>query len=251
MTLSVKHAFQSAKGDGPDTTRLKPSNWNAEHLLVTDTPGIVLGRGAAAGPGPIQELPLSSLFPSGVILPYGGSTAPDANWLMCYGQLLSRTIEASLFAAIGTAFGAGDGVNTFAAPDGRGAALAGKTNMGGADKGNLAGGAVLGALLGAQASGPVGVGVGNYFSGGGFSAGGYTTGSQSVRVYGNTTTEGGGLGTVGGGPATGPHSHFYDGTYNTNGENLSVVINSFGASGGTNSFYIVQPTLIVNYIIKR
>lgn len=251
MTLSVKHSFITGKGDGPDTTRVKPTNWNAEHVLTTDVDGIVMGRAIGAGPGPIQDLPLSSLFPSGIILPYGGATAPDVNWLMCYGQLLSRTIEAKLFAAIGTAFGAGDGATTFAAPDGRGAALVGKTNMGGADKGNLAGGNVLGALLGAQANGPIGVAVGNYFAGGGFAASGYTSGQQSVSISGLTSTEGGGLGTVGGGPAIGTHNHSFSGVWNTNGEALSVIVNSFGASGGTGSFYIVQPSLVVNYIIKR
>jgi hypothetical protein len=34
VTLSVKHAFQSSKGDPADTTLVRPSNWNAEHTLT-------------------------------------------------------------------------------------------------------------------------------------------------------------------------------------------------------------------------
>jgi microcystin-dependent protein len=241
MALSVKHQFQTGKGDGPDTTRVKPSNWNAEHVLITDTPGIVLGRGVAAGPGPIQELPLSSLFPSGIILPYGGATAPDANWLMCYGQLLSRTVEASLFAAIGTAYGGGDGVNTFAAPDGRGAVLAGKSNMGGADKGNLAGANVLGALLGGQ-----------YNATGTFNMGGTINvnfgNAGFVQTFGATVDTGN---TIGNGtgqtvPITPPNAPVQVQGYTPLNGNFGV-----GVSGGSNLFSIVQPTLITNFIIKR
>src|SRR5579872_3585988 len=54
VSLSVKHAFQSAKGDGGDATRVQPSNWNAEHTLTMAT-GKVLGR-QTAGTGAIEEL---------------------------------------------------------------------------------------------------------------------------------------------------------------------------------------------------
>ena len=41
-------------------------------------------------------------------------------WLKANGATISRTVYASLFAAIGTTFGAGDGVTTFKIPDLRG-----------------------------------------------------------------------------------------------------------------------------------
>jgi microcystin-dependent protein len=53
---------------------------------------------------------------SGVITAYGGTTAPTG-WHMCDGSAISRTTFASLFAAIGTAFGTGDGSTTFNVPD--------------------------------------------------------------------------------------------------------------------------------------
>ncbi len=54
MAISLKHAFASAKGDGPDPTRIQPSNWNAEHVLVCAT-GVMLGR-ATAGTGAVEEI---------------------------------------------------------------------------------------------------------------------------------------------------------------------------------------------------
>lgn len=54
--------------------------------------------------------------PIGSIIPYGGITAPTG-WLICQGQAVSRTTYAELFAVIGTAFGSGDGTDTFNVPD--------------------------------------------------------------------------------------------------------------------------------------
>ena len=54
--------------------------------------------------------------PIGAILAFGGSSAP-AGWMICNGAAVSRTTYAALFAAIGTAFGAGDGSTTFNVPD--------------------------------------------------------------------------------------------------------------------------------------
>lgn len=44
----------------------------------------------------------------------------DAGWLTCEGQAVSRTTYAALFAAIGTAYGIGNGTSTFNVPDYRG-----------------------------------------------------------------------------------------------------------------------------------
>ena len=57
--------------------------------------------------------------PAGSIIMFGGATAPD-DWLICDGSAVSRTTQATLFDAIGTAFGTGDGSTTFNLPDMRG-----------------------------------------------------------------------------------------------------------------------------------
>lgn len=53
---------------------------------------------------------------SGTIVAYAGATVP-AGWFICNGQAVSRTTYASLFAAIGTVYGVGDGSTTFNVPD--------------------------------------------------------------------------------------------------------------------------------------
>lgn len=59
------------------------------------------------------------MLPLGTILMYGGVTAPTY-FLVCDGSAVSRTTYATLFAAIGTRYGIGDGSTTFNLPDNRG-----------------------------------------------------------------------------------------------------------------------------------
>jgi microcystin-dependent protein len=132
--------------------------------------------------------------PTGTVFPYAGASAP-AGYLLCFGQAVSRTTFAALFAICSTTYGSGDGSTTFNVPDLRGMVAGGKTDMGGSDRGNLSGGTVLGAALGTQS----------------VSSGG--PGSE-VPVS-NTST------------------------------NVNV-----GADGHTHSVTVVQPTFILNSIIK-
>lgn len=56
---------------------------------------------------------------AGFMQEWGGTTDPDG-WLVCDGRELSRGQYPDLFAAIGTRYGAGDGLTTFNIPDLRG-----------------------------------------------------------------------------------------------------------------------------------
>ena len=67
--------------------------------------------------------------PVGTIMPYGGATVPSG-YLLCNGQVVSRTTYAALFAAIGTTYGTGDGSTTFNVPDLRGKFAEGTPNGG-------------------------------------------------------------------------------------------------------------------------
>ena len=69
-------------------------------------------------------LPVGGL-PAGSIIQWSGSTAP-ANWLICDGSAVSRSVYPSLFAVVGTTYGAGDGSTTFNLPDLRGRIPVGK-----------------------------------------------------------------------------------------------------------------------------
>jgi microcystin-dependent protein len=68
------------------------------------------------------------LMPAGIILPFGGTSAPNG-FLLCDGLAVSRSTYANLFAAISTRFGQGDGSTTFNLPDMRGQFLRGVVNI--------------------------------------------------------------------------------------------------------------------------
>lgn len=68
---------------------------------------------------------VTGALPAGTIVAWGSTTAP-ANWLICDGAAVSRTTYASLFAVIGTQFGAGNGTTTFNVPDLRGRVAVGR-----------------------------------------------------------------------------------------------------------------------------
>jgi microcystin-dependent protein len=58
-----------------------------------------------------------SSVPVGAIMPFAGTTVPNANWLNCNGQAVSRSTYSTLFAYIGTLYGLGDGSTTFNVPN--------------------------------------------------------------------------------------------------------------------------------------
>lgn len=102
----------------------------------------------ASAPAPIspRQQVLSSAFavqaeyaeyakhgvPPGTILPFGGSTIP-VGYLDCNGAEVSRATYSSLFAAIATTWGSGNGSTTFNLPDFRGRFLRGFNNGSGRD----------------------------------------------------------------------------------------------------------------------
>ncbi len=149
------------------------------------------------------------------MLPYGGTTAPTG-FLLCYGQVVSQATYAALYAIVGTTFGSDAGGN-FTLPDMRGRVPAGQDDMGGSSANRLTG----------------------------------VTGSVDGDVLGGTGGEETHTLTVAEMPA---HSHD---TVPQNSANSANGAGSFGGSygssgstGGGGAHNNVQPTIIVNYIIK-
>ncbi|MFH1158771.1 MAG: tail fiber protein [Pseudomonadota bacterium] len=163
---------------------------------------------------------LTDVMPAGSVMPYAGLTEPSG-WLFCYGQAVSRTAYAALFTAISTTYGAGDGSTTFNVPDIRGRVIAGQDDMGGSSANRLTGltGGLNGDTLGA-------------------------TGGEESHIL-----------LTAGMPA---HTH----SVTAVGSGSLVVVNSSGSSaagssslttsstGGGAAHNNVQPTIILNYIIK-
>ena len=178
-----------------------------------------------------SALSATGAVPVGVVDAFAGATAP-AGWLLCSGQLVSRTQYPVLFTTIGTTYGAGDGSTTFAIPDMRGRAIAGKDNMGGTAAVRLttAVSALDGLTLGA------------------------TGGNERVQTHTHIQdphnhTLRGDEPSYSGNPLV-PHLQPW---YNYVGIATSSVINNTTAVNqnyGTGSSQNVQPTIILNYIIK-
>lgn len=80
------------------------------------------------------------MAPAGLVATFARSTAPTG-WLKANGAAVSRTAYADLYAAIGTRFGAGDGINTFNLPDLRGEFIRGWDDGRGVDSGRSLGSA--------------------------------------------------------------------------------------------------------------
>lgn len=100
--------------------------------IITDTRPLA---GRRCTPGEVSDL--------------AGSRVPNG-WLLSYGQAVSRTTYARLFAALGTSYGVGDGSSTFNLPDFRGRVAVALDNMGGTDAGVLASANSLGTKMGAE-----------------------------------------------------------------------------------------------------
>ena len=77
-------------------------------------------------------------IPTGMIAPFAMSS-PPTGWLECNGATISRSTYATLFAAIGTTYGAGDGSSTFVLPDLRATFIRGFDNSRGIDTGRVFG----------------------------------------------------------------------------------------------------------------
>ena len=68
---------------------------------------------------------VDAIVPVGAVLPFYGSRPPK-NWLLCYGQEVSRTEYKALFDVIGTGSGSGNGSTTFNVPDLKGKVIYGQ-----------------------------------------------------------------------------------------------------------------------------
>jgi microcystin-dependent protein len=123
---------------GSTSTIFEVKNSSGASVMAIDSSGATTAT-FAAGVG----------LPVGMITPFAGSTAPTG-WFLCGGQAVSRTTYASLFAVVGTTYGAGDGSTTFNLPDLRGRAVAGVDNMGGTDAGRLDIANSSGTVIGSQ-----------------------------------------------------------------------------------------------------
>ncbi len=94
-------------------------------------------------------------IPIGAGIDFWGTTAPNSSFAFPYGQAISRTTYAALFAVVGTTYGSGDGSTTFNLPDKRGRISVALDTMGGTAAGRVtsASGGIDGTTVGATGGG--------------------------------------------------------------------------------------------------
>lgn len=207
-------------------------------------------------------------LPAGSVIPFAGSTAP-ANWLLCYGQAVSRTDYGALFAVVGTTYGSGDGSTTFNVPDLRGRVIAGVDNMGGSAASRLTSTTITG---GGDAVGEVGGAQTHTLSTSempshthiqdshnhtqnahshGITDPGHLHSTQNSFGNGGTTNSGPyyyNLGSALAGPNTGSAA---TGISINNATPTNVATTATNQpTGGGGAHNNVQPTMVMNYIIK-
>lgn len=171
---------------------------------------------------------LATTTPVGTVLDYAGSSAPSG-FLLCYGQTLdsvTNTEYADLYTAIGTTYG-GTGADDFNVPDLRGRVVAGQDDMGGtsADRLTDQSGGLDGDVLG--------------------DTGGSETHTLTVAELATHTHT----------RSTGDAYFYYDavGAPNTlaSGANFGMnTATTTGNAGSSSPHNNVQPTIILNKIIK-
>jgi microcystin-dependent protein len=174
--------------------------------------------------------------PSGAVMPFAGANAPSG-WLLCAGQAVSRTQFGELFATIGTTYGTGDGSTTFTLPDLRGRVVAGVDNMGGTAASRLTSTTITG---GADALGEVGGSQTHTLTGAESGVPAHSHVIGNTKFNGNTS-----------------HTHSAQGGFvaeaadNSGGiASPSPSTNNNTAANASAAHNNVQPTIVLNYIIK-
>jgi microcystin-dependent protein len=229
-------------GLGAKPLRSAPSVELPAGVLVQGTPYVALYNSSDAA------FYLQGFFgnpysvPIGGVLPYTGTTAPNSNFVLPYGQAISRTTYSSYFSLVSTTFGSGDGSTTFNVPDLRGRVVAGADGMGGSSAGRL-----TDAVAGIDALGDAGGAQSHTLSTSempahshGVTDPGHNHGFSNNPFYGGSQTST---------PASGGSV-----SHPSNSQTVSITSNTTGISiqnnGGGGAHNNVQPTIVLNYLLR-
>jgi microcystin-dependent protein len=193
-------------------------------------PRYVISMGSCANGTVALTSDVSASLPSGTVVPFAGSSAPTG-YLLAQGQAVSRSTYSDLFSAIGTTYGSGDGSSTFNLPDLRGRVVAGKDDMGGSSANRLTD--QTGGLNG-DTLGDTGGSETHTLTEAQLAAHTHGAGSYTALFPGDGTQS-----TAGG-----------TGNRGTQGGSNLTVSGTSGSTGSGSAHNNVQPTIILNYIIK-
>lgn len=110
-------------GEGLVGAKINANNLIWDSTAADTVAGLITSTGTASIAS-VMQANSQWVLPPGMVAPYAGSVAPTG-WLLCDGTAVSRSTYATLFAAIGTTYGSGDGSTTFNVPDTRGVFISG------------------------------------------------------------------------------------------------------------------------------
>lgn len=176
--------------------------------------------------------------PIGTVIEYAGTAEPavvqGVTWVFPYGQAVSRTTYATLFARLSTTHGVGDGSTTFNLPDYRGRIGVGQDDMGGtsANRITVAGCGIDGDVLGAVGGSEMLHAHSHVL----------TDAGHTHLISPPTSSSEGGAGLT----VTGTGGSEVVTPYNSGLSTTGITM----ANAGTGSSQNVQPSLIVNKLIR-
>ena len=181
----------------------------------------------------LDSAAVSVLMPTATILPYAGISLPgnSGDWLFCdgseYNREISPGVSTPLFSALGLTYGVGNGSTTFNLPDLRGRVIAGQDDMGGTSANRLTNqsGGLNGDTLGAT---------------GGAETHLLTAAESGLPDHTHSIS----ISTLTGSGGPDPR---VSGVVSNTGVPGNVTTTGTDASSAHNN---VQPTIILNYIIK-
>jgi len=178
---------------------------------------------------------VSSAVPAGSVIATARTSAPTG-YLLCDGSAVSRSTYSDLFSAISTTYGTGDGSSTFNVPDLRGRVVAGQDDMGGSSANRLTDqtGGLNGDTLGDTGGSETHTLTTAQLAAHTHGAGSYQTSfTKLANQSGDNFTAR---------PATTEGSSTSTQTYTVTGTS--------GSTGSGSAHNNVQPTIILNYMIK-
>lgn len=221
-------------------------------VLVAGTPYTLLFTGTAWVLRDFYGSPF--VVPVGAMIDWTGGPAPNSNFVLPFGQAISRTtysVYNAILSALGYPYGSGDGSTTFNVIDMRGRSSAGLDNMGGSAAGRIGSvvtdsGTIVGTTLGSAGGSSTHVQAAGEVGNHNHTASSSDGAGHSHSMSGYADYFGGSTGFVSGGPGL---AYGTGGGPGTDVSHVSISTTVNNNSGGA-AMALLQPTIMCNKLLR-